>query len=48
MKPEDMTNRPGDIRFKKHAIKMLKFQILAIRKSMKEPDMNGKLPGEYE
>ena len=48
MLPEEMTNRPGDVRMKKHAIKMLKNQILAIRKSMKEPDMNGKLPGEYK
>jgi len=46
--PEALTNRPGDVRMKKHSIKMLEFQILAIRRSMKEPDMNGKLPGDYE
>ena len=47
MLPENMTNRPGDIRFKKHAIKMMKMQILRILESMEKPDINGKLPGEY-
>ena len=45
--PENMTNRPGDIRFKHHAIDQLRLQITRIRDSMVRPDINGKLPGEY-
>ncbi len=47
MLPELMTNRPGDVRMKKFALSQLKKQISAIQRSMKEPDVNGKLPGEY-
>lgn len=48
MKPENMTNRPGDVRMKIYAIEQLSAQIKAIKRTMKVPDINGKLPGEYE
>ena len=48
MMPENMTNRPGDIRFKLHAIDQMMLQIERIRKSMRTADINGKLPGDYE
>ena len=48
MKPENLTNRPGDVRMKIYAIERLSAQIKAIKRTMKMPDINGKLPGEYE
>ena len=47
MLPEDMTNRPGDIRFKLYAIERMMLQIERIRKSMRKADINGKLPEDY-
>ena len=48
MKPEALGNRPGEVRMKRFAIRQLNKQILAIQRSMREPDLNGKLPGEYD
>ncbi len=45
--PENLTNRPGDVRFKLFAIEQLRSQIVAIQNSMGRPDINGKLPGDY-
>ncbi len=47
MIPAALSNRPGDVRMKKFAIRQMKKQILAIQRSMRKPDENGKLPGEY-
>lgn len=48
MKPEDMTNRPGDVHMKLYAIESMMLHIERIRKSLRTKDINGKLPGEYE
>lgn len=48
MKPEDMTNRPGEVRMKLYAIEQMMLHIERIRKSLRTPDINGKLPEGYE